>query len=563
MAACALLSLVAGSAQAACTAVSGPSSTFCPTSAEQTYTVPAGVFEVYVMAVGGQGGSGYGTTGGFGATVTGDLPVTPGEVLYAEVGANGCLIVANCASGVFNGGGAPGRNSAPGGGASDVRTISDKESAFTLGSRLLVAGGGGGGGFGGTIAQGSAGGAGGVDASGDGAAGGDAANAGAPGDADGGGGGGGGTSGAGGPGGIGGSGVTSPGGPGSAGMEGAGGSGAGDGGGGGGGGWYGGGGGGSGGLNASIPGVEIGASGAGGAGSSFAAPFVSNLTLATDGTGQPETLIAPAVPVAGITPASVTFAATQPEGTVSAPASPAVTVSNTGYAPMVISGLTITTPGSATGDFIADGCSGPVAPGSSCQIEVRFAPQAQGSRSATLVLPTNDPAHPTLSVALNGTGGPLPQGATGPPGATSPQVATGQPVATGQQGATGQAGATGQQGATGQPGGRGPTGPAGNNGKVELVTCKTLVKKHKKRQVCATKTVTGTAKFQTTASDVRAALSRGRVVYAVGVEAQNAGRGKLLVLSASRTLHAGAYTLTLRWKIGHTSHATRQSIVLR
>lgn len=59
------------------------------TSGEQTFTVPAWVSTIHVVAVGGRGG----TTspypgafpGGFGATATADLPVTAGRVLYVEV----------------------------------------------------------------------------------------------------------------------------------------------------------------------------------------------------------------------------------------------------------------------------------------------------------------------------------------------------------------------------------------------------------------------------------------------------------------------------------------------
>jgi hypothetical protein len=46
----------------------------------------------------------------------------------------------------------------------------------------------------------------------------------------------------------------------------------------------------------------------------------------------------------------------------------------------------------------------------------------------------------------------------------------------------------------------GPDGqprPAGSGGKVELVTCKTVKLKHKTKQVCTTKLVTGPVKFTT------------------------------------------------------------------
>ncbi len=115
--------------------------------AEQTYTVPSGVTAVHVVAVGGTGGSGvWGdltNEGGAGGVVTADVPVSPGETLYVEVGGNG-------ASGGFNGGGASGDTpfAGNGGGASDVRTVSRTTPiSASADSRLLVAAGGGGAGY--------------------------------------------------------------------------------------------------------------------------------------------------------------------------------------------------------------------------------------------------------------------------------------------------------------------------------------------------------------------------------------------------------------------------------
>ncbi len=99
--------------------------------------VPSGVALLHVVAVGGKG---YSTSGGFGAVATADLPVSPGEVLYVEVGGNGGLF-----TGGFNGGGQGGYSGygGGGGGASDVRTIPASRSD-SLASRLVVAGAGGG-----------------------------------------------------------------------------------------------------------------------------------------------------------------------------------------------------------------------------------------------------------------------------------------------------------------------------------------------------------------------------------------------------------------------------------
>jgi hypothetical protein len=79
--------------------------------------------------------------------------------------------------------------------------------------------------------------------------------------------------------------------------------------------------------------------------------------------------------------------------------------------------------------------------------------------------------------------------------------------------------------------------------------------------VCTTKLVTGPVKFTTTAVD-RAALSRGRVVYATGIATRGVKHPELALI-ATRKLRAGRYTLTLRWTTGHIRHTTRTTIMLR
>lgn len=73
------------------------------------------------------------------------------------------------------------------------------------------------------------------------------------------------------------------------------------------------------------------------------------------------------------------------------------------------------------------------------------------------------------------------------------------------------------QGPAGQTG---ATGPRGSEGKVELVTCKTVTKKvgHRLRKVnkCSGRIVSGTVKFTTTGTVVHATLARRGVVYATG-----------------------------------------------
>lgn len=123
---------------------------FSYTAAEQTFSVPAGVYSVHVLAVGAKGAASSGT-GGVGAQVEGDIEVSPGETLYIEVGGGGAG-----ATGGFNGGG---NGSGGGGGASDVRTV-PRAVGGTLEHRLVVAGGGGGGGGPGVSVAGNGGAAG-------------------------------------------------------------------------------------------------------------------------------------------------------------------------------------------------------------------------------------------------------------------------------------------------------------------------------------------------------------------------------------------------------------------
>lgn len=121
---------------------------------EATWTVPIGVSALTVTATGGQGGGGVGAgcEGGSGAVVTGTLPVTPEQTLYAEVGgAGGDFWKGTSTTGGTGGGGAGSNGTVQGGGgggggASDVRTLPAAAGLSPTDSRLLVGGGGGGGG---------------------------------------------------------------------------------------------------------------------------------------------------------------------------------------------------------------------------------------------------------------------------------------------------------------------------------------------------------------------------------------------------------------------------------
>jgi len=354
------------------------------TPGQYMFTVPAGVSSVSVTAVGGAGGTCF-ATGGEAASVAGTFAVQPGQQLQVGVAGagGGCVASGGTGAGGVGGGGAGGITApgfggtgAGGGGASEVG--SGQLSPAYPANLLLVAAGGGG----------------------DASPGGQGGNAGSPGQSGPlGSGGGAGTATAGGAGGADVSGVNANGMAGSFGLGGAGGGA--DlnvpaGGGGGGGGYFGGGGG----AGGSLPPV-----GGGGGGSSFLA------TGATD-TAGPTLTTAPAsvtityptptpssLPSATLSPRSLAFSR-QPLGTISSQLT--VKVSNSGAAPLLVYG--VQTAGADPGDYLIDDlCQQPVAPGSSCRLGVLFAPQATGTRTATLNVVTNAPSAPA-AVALSGTG---------------------------------------------------------------------------------------------------------------------------------------------------------------
>jgi hypothetical protein len=235
--------------------------------------------------------------------------------------------------------------------------------------------------------------------------------------------------------------------------------------------------------------------------------------------------VAVSVPVLTLGPAPAPFATT-PQSTLSAPQT--LTLTNTGQVPLLLGGLSFS--GANASDFILDwsGCLGSVAPGQSCQLGVSFAPQSQGTRSATLQIFSNDYANSPMQVPLSGTGGALPQGPVGPAGS------------------------------------QGKTGARGSPGQIELVTCKTVTVKqgHRRvrRQKCTGRLVSGRVSFAT--AGTQASLVRGRIVYARGARvATGAGRSEL-VLGRLRALHPGKYTLILRRRHGRQWTTTRQSVTM-
>lgn len=177
--------------------------------------------------------------------------------------------------------------------------------------------------------------------------------------------------------------------------------------------------------------------------------------------------------------------------------------------------------GADASDFIvtADECTDEtLQPAETCTLLVRFAPSAEGPRSASL---TVHAANVTgLEIPLSGEGGQLPSGEKGTQGETGKQGPQGAP---GQQGPLGPKGETGSHGSRGAKGARGPTGPNAR------VTCR-LAGDHRKI-TCSVKLYGKTVKDSS-----QARLTMGGRVYA---------RGPLASLRPSQTLPRGAYMLHL------------------
>lgn len=249
-------------------------------------------------------------------------------------------------------------------------------------------------------------------------------------------------------------------------------------------------------------------------------------------------LNAPTVTVGGGPLTFGSAGAPVPQGTLS-PAQ-TVTLTNDGPGPLQVAGIVFG--GTHPDDFTlgSDSCRAPLAPGASCELRVRFAPQAEGARTATMTVLSN--ATGVTPVALSGTAGPLPQG---PAGADGDDGAIGAKGDTGAVGAVGAAGAKGADGAKGDTGAQGPAGTAGRAGQVRVVTCTVTRARGKRKPVrrCTTKTLAGNATF-TASGTAKASLSRGGKVVATGTASRDGG----LRLRSASALPRGRYTLTLRYR---------------
>ncbi|HUB76423.1 MAG TPA: hypothetical protein VL977_05165, partial [Solirubrobacteraceae bacterium] len=107
------LAVVVGLAAIAGPGVPAASADSFTTSGQYSYTVPSGVSDVAITAVGGPGGACNGAAGGEAASVSGTFAVTAGEVLSVQVAGTG----ANCSLAGTNPGGSGGGGAGAIGGA--------------------------------------------------------------------------------------------------------------------------------------------------------------------------------------------------------------------------------------------------------------------------------------------------------------------------------------------------------------------------------------------------------------------------------------------------------------
>lgn len=216
-----------------------------------------------------------------------------------------------------------------------------------------------------------------------------------------------------------------------------------------------------------------------------------------------------------VTPTSLTFP-TQAQNTIGAGQIVTVTA---GSEELQIHSVQ---PGGANAsDFIvtADECAGEtLQPGRTCTLLVRFAPSAQGPRSASLIVHAANATD--LGISLSGEGGQLPSGEKGAQGEPGKQGPQGTP---GQQGVPGLKGETGARGSKGAKGARGPVGPS------VRVTCR-LAKSG--RKVTCSVMLQGKA----TRQSVQARLTRS---------GRTCAHGALASLRTSRAIPRGTYTLRL------------------
>jgi hypothetical protein len=127
----------------------------------------------------------------------------------------------------------------------------------------------------------------------------------------------------------------------------------------------------------------------------------------------------PPTPIAGVDPASLAFGSLEVGTSLTLP----VTLSNSGRADLNITSITPPAGFTQTNNCgaVLAAAAGPGLP-TSCTISVTFAPTAVATSTGNLVIATDDRLHPSLAVALSGTGTAL----LAPTGLSGIAVRTGQ-----------------------------------------------------------------------------------------------------------------------------------------
>jgi hypothetical protein len=247
----------------------------------------------------------------------------------------------------------------------------------------------------------------------------------------------------------------------------------------------------------------------------------------------------PASPcTASVSAATPDFGVSQARETLGAPRAVVVTPA---LGAAAVTGVKLA--GGDVDDFLisSDHCTGAAldaGAGTTCTVNVRFAPSVVGARHVVLEV-RSTASNEVLSVPLDGVGGSLAAGPAGQDGAAGVPGAAGAAGVKGDAGAAGPAGpagATGAQGAPGVPGAPGTPGlqgKAGRSGRDAVCT----VKRAKRAPKVTCKLVSSAADGGGKAS---ATLTRRGAVYA---------RGTVASLRPTRAVRAGTYTLRYH---GHT-----------
>ena len=160
----------------------------------------------------------------------------------------------------------------------------------------------------------------------------------------------------------------------------------------------------------------------------------ASLTVTSNALGSPQaialsgTAVAPPPPApqVALNPGSITFPGNTTQGTSSAPIT--LTLTNSGNAPLHITGLALG--GNNAPDFSlgASSCTGTVNAGANCTVAVTFAPLAAGIRTATISI-SDDAAGSPQTVSVSGTALPAASvGAAASGGNTTASVSAGQPA---------------------------------------------------------------------------------------------------------------------------------------